>query len=297
MAKRGLGKGLSALIADQDEPAAALAPAAKDSSVQKLPLSLIHPGRFQPRTHFQEEALSELSESVRKNGVVQPILVRSAAQGYEIIAGERRWRAAKMAGLHEVPAVLMDISDKQALEIALVENIQRRDLGPIEVAGGYQRLIDEFGYTQEELADVVGKSRSHVTNILRLLSLPQKVKELIAEEKLTLGHARALVGVEHAEAIAEEVVQGDLNVRQTEKLVQASSEFPRQQAKTQKKDGSKDPDILELERMVSKSLGLPVTIENRGEKGKVVITYQSLAQLDTVLRRLEPGETGEEAAA
>lgn len=298
MAKRGLGKGLSALIADSDEniSAESAKATARESGAEKLPLNKIQPGRFQPRHQFDEEALSELADSVRRNGVVQPILVRNSGTNFEIIAGERRWRAAKIAGLTEIPAIRMELTDKQALEIALVENIQRRDLSPLEVAEGYQRLLDEFSYTQEELSEVVGKSRSHVTNMLRLLSLPTQVKEYLASDKLSIGHARALIGAEAAEDIAEQVVKQGLNVRQTEKLVQERAEFPRQQVKTQRKIKERDPDILALEKLVSANLGMAVTIHNRGEKGAVEIAYQSLADLDKLLRRLEGTDAQENAA-
>ena len=222
--QRGLGKGLSALISENyvSPPAAAIKPTAetKAGGVYTLPVNKLHPGKFQPRSQFDPVMLTELAESIRKNGLMQPIIVRPSktqAGKYEIIAGERRWRAAQMAGLEQVPVIIREIADKQALELALVENIQRQDLSPLEEAGGYQRLIEEFEYTQEELAATIGKSRSHIANLLRLLSLPEEIRGMLDNGELTAGHARALIGVPGAVEMAHEIVRRGLNVRQTER--------------------------------------------------------------------------------
>jgi ParB family chromosome partitioning protein len=220
--RRTLGRGLSALFGEETEDYAALD---KLRQAKMVPIEFVRPGRFQPRRHFDEEAMEALVASIREKGVLQPLLVRrhpNAGNMYEIIAGERRWRAAQAAALHEIPVVIREFSDRDALEIALVENIQRQDLSPLEEAEGYKRLMEEFNHTQEELAKAVGKSRSHVANMLRLLALPDPVKNLVEEGTLSAGHARALINVENAVAVAEEVVRLGLNVRQTEQLAQSA---------------------------------------------------------------------------
>lgn len=292
--KKGLGKGLSALMSEDysstmDETAA--------SSQSSLPLDHIVSGRYQPRHKFNETYLQELADSIRKNGVMQPILVRAngANDRYEIIAGERRWRAARLAGLNEIPVLIRDIDDQQALELALIENIQRQDLTPLEEASGYQRLIDEFSYTQEELATTVGKSRSHVANLLRLLSLPEKIKAYLEDDKISMGHARALLNAKDAETLADEVVKRGLNVRQTENLCRtgmpdasAAAMAPKKKAGSVRMvpSGDKDPDILALEETLSENLGLRVSINDQGQNGQLIISYESLSQLDDILRRL-----------
>lgn len=320
--QRGLGKGLSALISEnytsapatggvdvKEKPAAkAAAPKAPAGvemaeaaagGVYTLPVAQLHPGKYQPRTQFSNEAIAELADSIRKNGIMQPIIVRVSGRvkgQYEIVAGERRWRASQAAGLDSVPVIIRDIPDKQALELALVENIQRQDLSPIEEANGYQRLIEEFEYTQEELSGVIGKSRSHIANLLRLLSLPDAIREQLEKGELTMGHARALIGVPGAEALSQEIIRRGLNVRQVEQLVRdhqgvGKRSSPRAQpgeryAPSRGHGGPKDPDILALEESLSENLGLRVSIEDRGQSGEIVISYDSLSQLDTILRRL-----------
>ena len=305
--QRGLGKGLSALISENYSQTVS-APAATEkvqkpsaemaSGVYTLSVTKLHPGKYQPRTQFSDQAIAELSDSIRKNGIMQPIIVRVSGKQegkYEIVAGERRWRAAQMAKLDQVPVIIRDIPDKQALELALVENIQRQDLSPIEEANGYQRLIEEFDYTQEELSSVIGKSRSHVANLLRLLSLPEEIREMMDRDELSMGHARTLIGVPGAIEIARDIVKKGLNVRQAEQMSRdlqgvekrvvtrgsrGTASAPRQQS------GSKDPDIIALEETLSESLGLRVNIMDRGQSGEITISYESLSQLDSILRRL-----------
>ena len=301
--KRGLGKGLSALMSDSYSQTAV-----NDSEVEQvnmasmpkhaLPLTQIRSGKYQPREYFNELALQELSDSIAKNGVMQPILVRKIAQdSYEIIAGERRWRAAKIAGLSEIPVLIKEMGDEQTLELSIVENIQREDLHPLEEAAGYQRLMDEFGYTQENIASTVNKSRSHIANLLRLHVLPQEIQELFMANKISMGHARALIGSENAVAITHDIIARGLNVRQTEKLVSdsknpAAPKAPRvaRESKsthsTPHENTIKDPDILALEETLSENIGLKVSIKDSGQSGEIIIAYDSLEQLDEILRRL-----------
>lgn len=302
---KGLGKGISALLGDDDDmPSATIVPfqaVASGEGVVPQTLSVLdlQPGKYQPRRYFNDVELQELAESIKSHGIIQPILVRAIdGNRYEIIAGERRWRAAQRAGLSAVPAIIQDWTDQQALEAALVENIQRADLNPMEEAEGLQRLLDEFGYTQEELARVVGKSRSHVTNMLRLLQLPTDVRALVEEGKLSMGHARALLTAANPSILAEEVISRGLSVRQTERLSsqktldlqpqQKAPSAPRGARNMQYAPGNqeKDPDIATLEQTLSNNIGLKVEIFDRGQQGEVVIRYESLMQLDDVLRRL-----------
>lgn len=285
--KRKLGKGLSALLGDDEGAYAELA--GQGHFTKTVPIEFIHPGRFQPRRVFDEVEILGLVDSIKKQGIIQPILVRrhpDKPMAYEIIAGERRWRAAQKAELHEILVSIKDLNDSESLEIALVENLQRQDLNPLEEAEGYQRLIDEFSNTQEDLAKTVGKSRSHVANTLRLLSLPDSVKEMVDKGKLSAGHARALVGVKKNEALAKQVVKKGLNVRQTEALVQTESK--RTQLKKNKVEtAGKDPDTIAVEREMMALLGLDVSITYReGRGGRLTIRYQSLEQLEDVLERL-----------
>lgn len=301
--QRGLGKGLSALISENyTQPTAPAAPGESRGAggVGELHVNLIVSGRFQPRTHFNDAQMKELAASIKKNGVMQPIIVRpiwrDGKAAYEIVAGERRWRAAGMAGLKSIPVIVREINDQQALELALIENVQRADLKPLEEAAGYQRLLEEFGYKQEELASVVGKSRSHIANLLRLLALPAEIKSLLDDGKLSMGHARALLNAENAADIARMVVTKDLSVRQTESLARGDTPdaagkprdraSPRATGSRRAASGDKDPDILGLETTISESLGMPVAINDHGQNGEVVVTYESLSQLDEVLRRL-----------
>lgn len=288
-----LGRGLSALISEKNQGEIARIPEVENAIRDSIPLDKIKPGRFQPRSYFGQEELAELSDSVKKNGVVQPILVRIGKEGsYEIIAGERRWRAAKMAGLKNIPSIIMDVDDKKALEIAIIENVQRQNLQLLEEAEGYQRLINEFGYTQDQLADVLGKSRSKVTNTLRLMNLPNEVKKMLNEERISAGHARALLGCnssKDAVAIAELVAEKDLNVRQTEKLIKKVAKFPHAQRKesADKSKKARDQEIVKMELELSRKLGLSLKINDKEGRGEVIISYNSLSELDNILTRLE----------
>jgi len=278
--RRHLGRGLSALLGEDTVEAA---PVDNARAPRFVSLDLLRPGRFQPRRRFGQEEMDSLEASIREKGVIQPILVRKTAdQAYEIIAGERRWRAAQRAGLHELPVVVRELTDREALEIALVENVQRADLSPIEEALGYQRLMTEFDHTQEQLSKVVGKSRSHVANLLRLLDLPPSVKTLLDSGKITAGHARALLGVEDAETLVRQVVARNLNVRQTERLTQLGK---KRNARKQILS-AKDTDTLALERELSALLGLKVTLKPSGKAGDLTIRYESLEQLDDIVQRL-----------
>lgn len=301
--QRGLGRGLSALISEtvpvtENAGQGVSAPASMVSGMQELLVGGIVPGKFQPRMRFSEESLRELAASIEKNGIMQPIVVRAVGGGkHEIVAGERRWRAAQLAGLTRVPVVIRELSDQQALELALIENIQRADLSPLEEALGYQRLLEEFGYTQDELASVVGKSRSHVANLLRLMTLPQEIKLMLDEGKLSMGHARALLGLPLNQAlpIAEAVAQRGLSVRQVEALARNANGAPRIHRPRQSSPRvnmphlpmqPKDADVIALEETLSASFGVQVSINDRGQGGEIVLAYESLAQLDEILRRL-----------
>jgi ParB family chromosome partitioning protein len=291
---RGLGRGLSALLGDipsstapvhsGSAAAAGAAPAPANDAQAKprtLPIAFLKPNRFQPRHDFKEADMAELVASIKERGVLQPILVRPAGQpnAYEIVAGERRWRAAQVAKLHEVPVVVREFSDPEALEVAIVENVQRADLNAMEEASGYSELISRFGYTQEQLSDLIGKSRSHVANTLRLLKLPESVRTLIIEGKLTAGHARTLIGMANPEEAAQEIIAGTLNVRQAEKKARGP--------KRAKGKSRKDADTRAMEEKLTGLLGLTVAIEHHGAKGgEVVIRYKTLEQLDDVCRRL-----------
>ena len=276
--KRGLGRGLSALLGEGGEPAPA-------RGQRQLPIEKLEPSPLQPRHHFDEDELAALGESIRVNGVLQPILVRrhpTRPDMHEIVAGERRWRAAQLAGLHELPVIERSLSDREVLELALVENVQRRDLSALEEAEGYQRLIAEFGRKQEDLAHEIGKSRAHVANTLRLLKLPEEVKAMIADGRLSAGHGRALLAAEDPLALARRVLAEDLSVRRTEALAgePAIAKRPR------KTPAPKDADTRALERDLARVLGLEVEIAHAGAGGKVTIRYRSLEQLDDVVRRL-----------
>ncbi|MCZ6447905.1 MAG: ParB/RepB/Spo0J family partition protein [Alphaproteobacteria bacterium] len=284
--QRNLGRGLAALFGE-DDGAAALA------AVRSVPVGQLRPGPVQPRRNFDDEALQALVQSVREKGVLQPLLVRRAVGGvesFEIIAGERRWRAAQLAQLHEVPVVVREMDNSEALEVALVENIQRQDLTPLEEAEGYRRLIDEFSHSQNELGRVVGKSRPHIANMLRLLGLPEQVKQMLDDGALSAGHARALLGSDDPVGLARKVVRRGLNVRQTERLVaRARSQGGAAAGGRRGNRGSpgKDADTLALESDLSARLGLKVTISLRGEAGDITIHFQDLEQLDDVAHRLK----------
>ena len=278
---RGLGRGLSALIGDEAVPVRGDIAARKSPT---LPVAFLRPNRFQPRKRFAEEDIRDLAESIREKGVLQPILIRPIAGEhlrYEIIAGERRWRAAQLAQLHEVPVVIREIGDGEALELAIVENVQRTDLNAIEEAAAYHELMDRFGYTQERVSQEVGKSRSHIANTLRLLKLPESVKVMVREGQLTAGHARTLLSVDDPEARAREIVESSLNVRQAE---QRSKE----RVSSKSRDETSDPNVRDLESNLSSWLGLRVQILHKGKKGgELRISYKTLEQLDGVIRRLK----------
>jgi ParB family chromosome partitioning protein len=279
---RELGRGLSALLGTAGEQTAAPPSGHQPATA---PIERLRPSGYQPRRNFAADEIRGLAESIRERGILQPILVRrdpERADGFEIVAGERRWRAAQAAGLHEVPILVRELSDQGVLEVALVENIQRQDLSALEEGEGYRRLIDEFSHTQEGLAKVVGRSRSHIANTLRLLNLPGKVKALLAEGALTAGHARALLNAAAPEQLAERVVKRGLNVRQTERLVQRQ----RQGAADGGGRIAKDADTIALEQGLTNLLGLKVSIDFRGESGRLVINYRTLEQLDDLLQRL-----------
>lgn len=281
-----LGRGLSALLG---EAAVAAEPPSPERAPRTLPIDQIHPGPFQPRQRFDEESLRALGDSIRENGILQPILVRPKPghpASYEIVAGERRWRAAQLAQLHDVPVLIRDLGDREALEIALVENVQRQDLSPLEEAEGYRRLLDEFGNTQDDLARRVGKSRSHITNSIRLLGLPEPVRKLVEDGKLTAGHARALLNANDPTALSILILARDLNVRQTERLVKANQGGVRMRARREK-----DADTRALERDLTSRLGLTVSVDSHGEGGSVTIRYRTLEQLDLVIKRLR-GDAG-----
>lgn len=285
--RKSLGRGLGALLGDAEFN---IDEALNDTPTQpvqapddRVDVNLLFPSPFQPRKDFDEEALNALVESVKEKGVLQPLLVRKKNGRFEIIAGERRWRASKLAGLQTVPVIVKDMDDKEVLEVALVENLLRENLSAIEEAEGFQRLIDEFSHTQEALAQIVGKSRSHVANTLRLLNLPDSVKDLVREGTLSAGHARALVGLDNAETLAKQIVAKDLNVRQVEELV-AKQKNP--EVKEPKK--AKDEDIVEIEKDLNKNLGLRIKISpSKQGGGKVVLQYASAAELDMIIDILE----------
>jgi len=301
--RNNLGRGLSALFGEiDDQPTAGgeqtPTPVASSSEVNRgpknrLPVEFLRPGRFQPRQRFDEDAIDGLVDSIREKGVLQPLLVRKDGKAgdehYEIICGERRWRAAQRAGLHEVPVVIRELTDSDALEISLIENLQREDLTPLEEAEGYRRLMDEFRHTQEDLARSLGKSRSHVANMLRLLSLPKEIRTLVEDGALSAGHARALLTAENAVSLARDVARKGMSVRQTEELVRKETSSGKGAGRAGKKTNEtpfKDADLVELEEDVSGRLGLKVTITPKGKSGSVTIRYQTLEQLDEVLRRL-----------
>jgi ParB family chromosome partitioning protein len=258
---------------------------------RRVAIDRVRPNPRNPRRNFSESDLDELATSIAERGIIQPVVVRSvrgSADHFEIIAGERRWRAAQRAGIHEIPIVVLDVSDSEALELAIIENVQRADLNPLEEASGYQALADEFGYGQEDIAKTVGKSRSHVANTLRLLKLPEPVKTFINAGQLSAGHARALLGQPDPESMAREIIEHGLNVRQVEALAQEQKARP---AKNTKRRGGarKDADTAAVERRLSDALGLAVDIEHRGKGGVLRIRYRDVEQLDEVVRRLERG--------
>jgi ParB family chromosome partitioning protein len=279
---RGLGRGLSALFGDDAEQPQ------KHDNLRNLAIELLKPGRFQPRRHFDAESLEALTESVKQQGILQPILVRrhpTEPNSYEILAGERRWRAAQAAQLHEIPVILRDMDDRGASEIALIENIQRQDLNAIEEGEGYRRLIEEFGHTQDALGRALGKSRSHIANTMRLLGLPDDVKAMIADGRLTAGHARALVTARDPRALAQRIEREGLSVRQIESALRDEKTA---KVKIAKAPRYKDANVDALEKQLSLLLGLKVMIQSdpNGDGGSLSIRYRTLDQLDDVLKKL-----------
>jgi ParB family transcriptional regulator, chromosome partitioning protein len=285
--KRGLGRGLSALMADVNLAGPDQAGARRSEVV--LPIDKLEPNPQQPRLDFNQEELDSLAESIRQKGVIQPLIVRRkmGRDVYEIVAGERRWRAAQLAQLHEVPVVIRELDDSEVLEIAIIENIQRSDLSAIEEALGFRQLMTRFGHTQEKLAEALSKSRSHVANLLRLLTLPAEVQDMVRDGSLSAGHARALIGSPTATEMAAQIVAKGLSVRETEKLVKtrASAKTP---ARTVTSGSSKDADTRALEADLSANLGMPVRIDHAagGESGLVTIRYDSLENLDILCQVL-----------
>lgn len=303
--KRGLGRGLSALIGDvdiglsadvkaptKDKSKKTSTPSSEESSSQglrNLGVEKLVPGKFQPRREFDKGALKELANSIREKGILQPILARPNPDGgakspYEIVAGERRWRAAQIAQLHDVPVIVRDMTDNEALQIGIIENVQRSDLNPIEEAEGFQRLIDEFSYTQEVLAKTLGKSRSHIANTLRLVGATNKVREYLVAGQLSAGHARALLGHPNADRLASDIVKQGLSVRDVEKLV--ADKKPSKGGSKSKKPAEKDTDTRALEKSIADNLGLSVAIQHDKDGGHVRVSYKTLEQLDEVVRRL-----------
>ena len=279
----GLGRGLSSLLGEVAQEAPVSGTPA-DGNVRMIPVASIEPHPGQPRRTFNEEALAELARSIETRGVIQPIVVRPHGHRFQIVAGERRWRAAQKARLHEVPAIVREFSDAETLEVALIENIQRQDLNAIEEAQAYSRLTSDYGHTQEALARIVHKSRSHVANLLRLLDLPAPVQELVRHGELSMGHARALVTASDAEGLAQEVVRRGLSVRETEKL--AKSGKPTRQRPLPIEFQGASADIAALERQLGDMLGLRVTIKHTPKGGTVTLAYASLDQLDMICQRL-----------
>jgi len=281
-----LGRGLAALIGDVGDESSAIERA---RGQRRVPIGFLRANPKNPRLRFGEQDLEDLSASIREKGVIQPILVRAvsgAFDSYEIIAGERRWRAAQRAGLHDVPVTVVEASDRESLELAIIENVQREDLNAIEEAVGYDRLTEEFGYSQNDLAKVIGKSRSHVANTMRLLKLPDSVKAAVQNGDLTAGHARALLSVANVEEVAKDVISRGLTVRDAEAIAQAHAEEAGRVTKSRPRQ-DKDADTLALQQTLSDVLGLKVTLDHRGEGGELRIRYKSLEQLDDLCRRLQ----------
>ena len=280
--KRRLGRGLAALIGDDVSEDAVVADV---RSLKHVPIDMIKANPLNPRKHFAEEDLETLAKSLREKGLLQPIVVRPATGGmYEIVAGERRWRAAQRASIHDVPVLVRDLDDRETLEIALIENVQRADLNPLEEARAYKQLIDQYGYTQQQLADSIGKSRSHIANTLRLQTLPDSVLTLIETGTLSAGHARTLVATDSPQELAEKIIKLGMTVRQAEDLT-------RTKTTKGKKGGSaeKDADTRAMEKAIRDALGLNVSLNHKGEGGQLVISYKNFDQLDEVFRRLTRG--------
>ncbi|MEO0545221.1 MAG: ParB/RepB/Spo0J family partition protein [Pseudomonadota bacterium] len=286
-ARKRLGRGLAALIGEMDQPVEAVTPTSIAPSDQRLPIELVSRNPNNPRHVFREEEIEELAKSVRDHGLLQPIVVRPSpsGSGYEIIAGERRWRAAQRAGLIDIPVIIRDVDDRVALELAIIENVQRANLNAIEEALGYEQLMIEHGYTQADLGEVIGKSRSHVANTLRLLKLPDSVRVYVGDGRISAGHARSLVGMRDAHKVAERIVVEGLSVRQIEEMAaEDQSNGATSGAKTAKPQ--KDADTIALERSLSDALGYSVEINHKAKGGELKIRYKSLDQLDALCAAL-----------
>lgn len=287
--KKTLGRGLAALLGDDETESAPIADPGRGGKV--VPIEFVSPNPDQPRRRFDEAAIDGLVDSIREKGVIQPILVRPHPEDpnlYQIVAGERRWRAAQRAKLHEVPVTIKELSDRDTLEIALIENIHREDLTPLEEAEGYQNLITAYGHTQEALANAVGKSRSHIANMLRLLTLPDEVQSMVDDGLISAGHARALIGSSDPSELAHMVLKKDLSVRETEKFAKDAKKTSVKTAveKIGKAVDQRDADIVALERSLADTLGLLVQLKSQGEAGSVTIHYKTLDQLDDLLTKL-----------
>ncbi len=283
---RRLGRGLAALIGSTDEESAV--GSSSRNPQRKAPVEFLRANPRNPRREFGEADLEDLTASVREKGILQPIVVRAIASDlYEIIAGERRWRAAQKAGLHEVPIIVVSANDQEALELAIIENVQRTDLNPMEEALGYERLVSDYGYSHGDLAKTIGKSRSHVANMIRLVRLPEKTRQLLTDGKITAGHARALLSVGQPDEVARDIVEKGLTVRDVERLAQDNSARQQSETDAQKKAPPKsDPNVVALERRIGEILGLTVSIKSKGEAGEMILKYRSLDQLDEIMRKL-----------
>ncbi len=278
--KRRLGRGLAALIGD-DTTEESLVQDIR--SLRHVPVELLHPNPHNPRKHFAEEDLNTLAKSLKDKGLLQPLVVRPRSDGsFEIVAGERRWRASQIAGLHDLPVLIRELDDKETLEIALIENIQRSDLNPLEEARAYRQLLEQYGYTQQQLADAIGKSRSHIANTMRLMSLPEVIQTQIEKGELTAGHARSLIATETPEILADKIIKLNLTVRQAEDLARDNNQTSARAAKPEK-----DADTRALEKSLSQAMGLSVGIKHKDKSGgSVVISYKTLDQLDEIIRKL-----------
>ncbi|BCH21413.1 ParB/RepB/Spo0J family partition protein [Mesorhizobium sp. L-8-3] len=286
LSRKRLGRGLAALIGEIDKPAdVEKRPVSADG---KVPIEFISPNPRNPRRNFGDAELADLAQSIREHGVVQPVVVRPSAEAgrFEIIAGERRWRAAQRAGLIEIPVIVRAVDDRVALELAIIENVQRADLNPVEEALGYQQLIDDHNYTQADLGQVIGKSRSHVANTLRLLKLPDVIRDMLVDGSLSAGHARTLVTAEDPAGLAKQIVDQGLSVRQAEALAQQPAAAATRQPRASRAD-EKDPDTIALEKLLTDVTGLRVTISHREKGGEIRIAYRTLEQLDGLCRKLQ----------
>ena len=288
VSKRRLGRGLAALIGEMDQPIPVDTAKPGVSADRMVPIEFVSRNPRNPRRFFDDGELHELASSIRQHGIVQPVVVRTLASNqFEIIAGERRWRAAQLAGLVEIPVIVRDVDDKTALEIAIVENVQRSDLNPLEEALGYDQLMAEYGYTQNDLGEIIGKSRSHVANSLRLLKLPEPVRDLLAAGSLSAGHARALVPTSDPTALARTIVAKGMSVRDAERLAQSDIKAQSEPRAPGHQKDQKDSDTLALERTLSDALGLDVAINHKASGGQIRISYKSLEQLEEICRLLE----------